>query len=35
MDNGRRWSQLVHTSAGGETAHNEEEEKARNAEMLR
>ena len=35
MDNGRRWSQLVHTSAGGERACDEQEEKALNAEMLR
>ena len=35
MDNGWRWSQLVHTSAGSKRARDEQEEKALNAEMLR
>ena len=35
MDNGRQWSKLLHTSAGSERGHDEQEEKALNAEMLR
>ena len=35
MDNGQRWSKLLHTSAGSERGRDEQEEKALNAEMLR
>ena len=35
MDNGWRWSKLFKTLAGGDRAHDEQEEKAVQAETLR